>query len=51
MVDLTGMSPVEAAKAVKESNELVFAPFPSGSVEMKVYLDELLKLTTEFGNE
>ena len=51
MLDLTGMSPVEAAKAVKESTELVFAPFPSGSVEMKVYLDELLDLTTESNHE
>jgi len=45
MIDLTGMTPVEAAKAVKASNELVFAPFDSGTVEMKLYLDELLGFT------
>ena len=46
MVDLTGMTPVEAAKAVKESDELVFSPFPAESLEMKLYLDELLDLTS-----
>lgn len=50
MVDLTGMTPVEAARAVKESNELVFNPFPSNTPEMKQYLDELLDLTTEASN-
>lgn len=51
MVDLTGMTPVEAARAVKESNELVFNPFPSNTPEMKQYLDELFDLTTEAGND
>ena len=46
MVDISKLSPVEAARRVHQSAELNFNPFPNGSVKSVKYVDELLRLTS-----
>ena len=45
------LSPKEAAEYVFESKDLIANPYPSGSIEFKLFVDRLLELTSEAGNE
>ena len=49
MIDISKLSPVEAARRIHNSSDLNFAPkhFKKGSRQMEQYIDELLRLTTE----
>ena len=45
------LTPKEAAEYVFKSKDLIENPFESGSLEFKLFVDRLLELTSEAGNE
>ena len=47
---MNDLTPEEMAEYVHASGDLIFNPYPSGSLNMKLFIDELLRLTTESNN-
>ncbi len=47
---MENLTPEEMAEYVHASGDLIFNPYPSGSLNMKLFIDELLRLTTESNN-
>ena len=48
---MDNLTPEEMAEYVHASGDLIFNPYPSGSIEFKLFVDRLLELTSEAGND
>ena len=48
---MDNLTPEEMAEYVHASGDLIFNPYPSGSIEFKLFVDRLLELTSEAVND